>query len=389
MNQIIVHSINATGQLTMLANVNTNGTGVSTTNADPLFSQAALTVYKNYLFAVNPSSNSLSMFMINQADATQLTLLSVQSTYGVFPVSVAANDMYACVLTGGSMTGIRCFTYNATGLYLQATFDRNLTSYVSQTVPPTGPPQTMSQILFTADNQALIVSIKGVNATVPGCLLFYMLTMNRTMLGSSPMAIMPMGGVLPFSVTLVGSNGLLITDPGAGGVLTMTYSSSGGMINNNSMLTPINSTRAGALCWSTYSPNTGNYYVIAARNAVVVELNVNLTMTTNAVQIIQYYQLPNDTGALETTVVSLAGKDYLFVLGTTARGISGYKLVSAANVTFLGVFTSQSGNMSSMPKLAGLAAFVNTRSSTPSAASLLMPTVTLVLAMVCMIASRG
>jgi 6-phosphogluconolactonase (cycloisomerase 2 family) len=68
-------------------------------------------VYSNYLFAVNPGSNSLSMFTISPSDATQLTLISVQPTNGWFSVSVTANSMYACVLTGGNVTGILCFTY--------------------------------------------------------------------------------------------------------------------------------------------------------------------------------------------------------------------------------------------------------------------------------------
>ena len=88
MNQILIHSLNSTGQLTLTNSVNTNGTGVNTTAGDPLFSQGALGVYSNYLFAVNPGSNSLSMFMLSSSDATQVTLISVQPTYGVFPVSV-------------------------------------------------------------------------------------------------------------------------------------------------------------------------------------------------------------------------------------------------------------------------------------------------------------
>jgi hypothetical protein len=103
------------------------------------------------------------MFLINPSDAIQLTLISVQPTYGWFPISVAVNDMYACVLTGGNITGIRCFTYNS--------FSRDLTSCISQTVPPSGPPKTMSQILFSADNLALIIAIKGLNETEQGYLL--------------------------------------------------------------------------------------------------------------------------------------------------------------------------------------------------------------------------
>jgi len=383
MNQILINTVNANGQLTMISAVNTNGTGVSTTNSDPLFSQGSLTVYSNYLFAVNPGSNSLSMFMISPSDATQLTLLSVQSTNGLFPISVTVNSMYACVLTGGTITGIRCFTYNSSGLFIMSSFDRNLTSNISQTIPPTGPAQTLSEILFSADNLALIISVKGINTTLQGYLLFYPLTMSNgmTMLASTPIMMTPTSAVLPFSMTLVGMNGLLITDPGANGVLTLTYSSTSGAITN-SMFTSINTSLASALCWSTYSPKIGNYYVIGAGTATIVELHLNLSSTTWPVQIVQYYPLPSNTGALEATVVSLGSNDYLYVLGTTAHVISGYRLNAAGNATANNIVVAQQGNTTSIPKLAGIAAFVQTQSSSASPAmSFLTSTITI---MICM-----
>ncbi|CAF1521943.1 unnamed protein product [Adineta steineri] len=366
MNQILINCLDVNGNLKIIDSINTNGTGVNTTNIDPLYSQGSLTVYSNYLFAVNPGSNSLSMFLINPSDGTQLTLLSVQSTYGLFPISVTVNNMYACVLTGGSITGIRCFNYNSSGLFLISSFDRNLTSYISQTIPPNGPPQTMSEILFSTDNLALIISVKGSNTTYPGYLLFYTLSTNMTILAPYPTKITPTNGALPFSMTLVGMNGLLITDPGANGVLTLQYSSTAGMISN-SMFTPINTSLASALCWSTYSPNIGNYYVIAAVTATIVELNINMNSMTNPVQIIQYYPLPNNTGALEATVVSLSGKDYLYILGTTSHVISGYSLNSSGNAIANSAVVVQQGDTTTISKLAGIAAFVQTQSGTNSA----------------------
>ena len=135
-NQVLVQSLTMNGQMTMTGSVDTNGTGVNTTAEDVLFSQGSVVVYSNYLFVVNPGSNSISMFMISPSDGTQLTLVSVKPTNGWFPISIAVNSMYACVLTGGPITGIRCFTYNASGLMMVPSFDRNLTSYISQTVPP-------------------------------------------------------------------------------------------------------------------------------------------------------------------------------------------------------------------------------------------------------------
>ncbi len=169
--------------------------------------------------------------------------------------------------------------------------DRNLTPYISQSVPSTGPPQTISEILFSADNLTLIVTIKGLNASMLGYLLFYLLYNSNTMLSSSPTQVTP-------------TNGLLITDPRANGVLTLTYSSTNGMISNN-MFTSVNTSLASALCWSTYSPKIGNYYVIGVGTATIVELNISINSNTRSVQIIQHYQLPNNTGANEAIVVIL------------------------------------------------------------------------------------
>ena len=362
MNQIIVNRLNASGQLTRVNAVDTNGTGVTTAAADVLLSQGSMAIFSNCLFVVNAGSNSLSMFTISPSDATQLTLLSVQPVNGWFPISVAVNSMYACVLTGGNVTGIRCFTYNSSGLYVISTFDRTLTSFLSQSIPPSGPPRTWSEILFSADNNALIVSVKGSNATAQGYLLFFPFSNNRAVLASNPVLQTPTNAILPFSMTLVGSNGLLVTDPGASGVLTMNYQSTNGTISN-SMFTPINASIAGALCWSTFSSITGNYYVIGASTATIVELNLNLSSTNNPVRIVQYYPLPNNTGALETTVVTLAGVDYLYVIGTTAQVISAFQLSTAGNAVALGSFTAQPGNTTGLPKIVGIAAFIQTSSS--------------------------
>ncbi len=357
MNQILIHRLNIKGKLTMVGAVNTNGTGVSTTKTDPLISQGPLIVYSNYLFAVNPGSNSLSMFTINSSNATQLTLLSVQPTNGWFPISVTVNGMYACVLTGGNITGSRCFTYNSSGLYVVPSFDRNLTSYISQTVPPKSPPQSLSEILFSADNLSLIIAVKGLNEAARGYLLFYLLSDHQTKLSSTPIQVTPNNAIFPFSMTPVERNGLLITDPGAKGVLTLNYSSTNGNITN-SFFTPIDPSRAGALCWSTYSPAIGNYYVIGVSPAAIVELNLNLSSISNPVRIIRYYSLPKNTGALEATVVTLAGKDYLYVIGTTAHVISGYQLNEAGNAIPNTISVVQEGDTSRIPKLSGIAAFV-------------------------------
>jgi hypothetical protein len=363
MNQILVYRLDTNGQLTWVRTEDTNGSGVNTTAGDPLASQGAMIVYSNYLFVVNPGSNSLSMFMIDSFDATQLKLISVQSTFGLFPISVTVNSMYACVLTGGSITGIRCFTYNSSGLFIVSSFDRNLTPYISQSVPPIIRRGTLSQIQFSADDRSLIVSVKSYNSTSRGYLLFYPLSNNNNgILASNPVRQIPPNAINPFSMTLVKMNGLLITDPGSRGVLTLNYSSTNGSINNN-IFTPIDASIADALCWSTYSSITGNYYIIGARPAAIVELNIDMSSIRNPTKVIRYYPLPKNTGALEATIVSLAGIDYLYVIGIESQVISGYQLNGVGNGVPNGIFARPEENIEGIPKIAGIAAFVQTHPS--------------------------
>ena len=345
-NQVIVNRLNINGKLKVVRLVDTKGVGINTTDIDPLFSQGRVVVHSNYLFAINPGSSSLSMFLINPCDATELTLVSVKPVYGTFPVSVAVNSMYACVLTGGHTTGIRCYTYDSKGLSVVPSFDRNLTKYISQTEPPTIPLDTMSEIRFTADNRALIISVKG-NPTKTGYLLFFLLSHDNTRLATNPVLQRPTNAVLPFSMTLVGRNGLLVTDPGRNLVLTMTYSSKTGKIDN-SQSALINASLSFPICWSTYSPRTGNYYIVGARPAGIVELEVNLHSTSNPVKIVRYYLLPPDDIGLDVEVVSLPDNDYLYVVVARHDIIAGYKLVGPGNAIPIGRFVQQGGNSRSL-----------------------------------------
>jgi len=330
---------------------------VQTTAPDALFSQGSIAIFGDYLFVVNAGSDSLSLFAINPIDATQLTLISVQPTYGQFPTSVAVNSKYACVLTTGTITGIRCFMYGPLGLVVIPWFDRDLTWVISQSTPPKGPTGTFSEIIFSADDRSLIISAKGPNTKSKGYLLFYQLSYDWTDLSLKPTVHSPPSTILPFSLTLIGTDGLLVTDPGSKGVLTHTYSSTTGEISN-SVFTPIDRSIVDALCWSAYSPTIGNYYAIGSKPPGIVELNVNLKNTLNPVQIIRYYTFPNGTGALDTTVVTVTGTDYLFVLGSAKQWIYSFRLDGPGKAVPIQVVTTPQASIVGVPKITGIAAYV-------------------------------
>ena len=116
----------ATGHITFVVAIATggNGTGVQ--------SQDAVTVFGNYIFAVNPLSNSLSFLWINPQDPTIVKLVGTPvNTQGDFPDTVTASKFThsiskthytnlspdaqaACAANTGANSGIACFTYNAT-----------------------------------------------------------------------------------------------------------------------------------------------------------------------------------------------------------------------------------------------------------------------------------
>ena len=224
----------------------------------------------------------------------------------------------------------------------------------------------MSQVSFSADNMALIVAIKGSPGTTLGCVLIYPMTNGGSMLAANPVKSTPANASLPFSISLVGKNGMIFTDAALQGVITTSYSSTDGT-TQGAVFTYINSTMASALCWSAYSPMLDNYYVVAAGSATIFELKVNLGSTTSPVTIVGSYTLPARTGALDATVVTLGSTDYLYVIGTTAHVVAGYKLGPSGNATALNILTVQQGNVATIPKLAGVAGFVNVKSATTSA----------------------
>ena len=147
---------------------------------DSLFSQGAIKVSGNNLVAVNPGSNTISMFTIDPNDPTKLAKIGQDVyTLGEFPVSVAlsASLGQACVANSGAKAGVACFSMSSiTGLAPLDTslraFDINRkhlfiiasfcsTDYNQETTPPIGPTNTVSQVFFDENSTALFTTVKG------------------------------------------------------------------------------------------------------------------------------------------------------------------------------------------------------------------------------------
>jgi hypothetical protein len=129
-----------------------------------------------------------------------------------------------------------------------------------QTTPPSGPAGSTSDILFSNDGSKLLATVKGVPPT-PGFLAAWNIEADGTLSTQFEASTPAPGGLLPFSATPVkGQNALLVTDPGAGfSVYNLNTLSVANQTPANSTIIPVAGQKA--VCWSSFSPKTGNYYM--------------------------------------------------------------------------------------------------------------------------------
>ncbi|KAJ4123539.1 hypothetical protein NW765_006563 [Fusarium oxysporum] len=166
---VVSLSIAKDGSLGKPQRTSTGGRGLIGNNMngpvkmDPLFSQGSIVVSGNRLFTVNAGSNTLAAFHIPKENPAHPVLLGEPvDTVGTAPNTVAYSlkNKLACVANTGTKPGVQCFTVSdCDGLKPQGNL-RPLPVF-HQTSPPTGPPNTVSNILFNPSETALFVTIKG------------------------------------------------------------------------------------------------------------------------------------------------------------------------------------------------------------------------------------
>lgn len=329
-NHLIIRKILNDGTSQFSSIVPTYGTGTAPNVSDPLFSQDSTIRYKNTLFVVNAGSNSVSMFRINPYNPIDITLVNMIST-GSYPVSLAANSKYLAVLTGGENSGINFYTWNESKSIINPLSDWNRSIQLNpvQTTPPSGPMNTVSDIIFSPDDKSIIVSYKGYDESRPGGVLIY--PIKDTGLSDKPVKCILQGAALPFSITPVGNNSLLVTDA-AKGFYVFSYNSSTG----DSTSTPVFSVPAQqgkTLCWSTYSKQTGNYYLIGTAGSNVIEVNIDQNLQAT---IVKSYKIPNNLGNItDVNTLNIKGIDYLYINAPGDKSVIVIKLTGPGNASII------------------------------------------------------
>ncbi|KAI1750407.1 hypothetical protein F4782DRAFT_509625 [Xylaria castorea] len=258
----------------------TGGSGMTGLHADKqaaipdgLFSQSSVTIAGNNLFAVNPGSNTVSMFAINPFDPTKLTLIGKPvAVPGEFPVTVAASERskVVCVATSGAVAGLSCSTFSPFGIGAMDTlrpFD------IGQTTPPVGPTNTVSHAFFSEDESTIFTTVKGDPPTnKTGFMAAFSVSAQSVYGGKASVAQQgmrssPAGTAVLFGTsTIPGSDNLFVSDASFGAVVL----TNGGVSNAKAAFTVKGKgviEGQSATCWSVISP--------ATKTAFVTDVNVN------------------------------------------------------------------------------------------------------------------
>ncbi|KAG6355312.1 hypothetical protein INS49_003273 [Diaporthe citri] len=267
------------------SSTNTGGSGANgvdgSTNQpampDPLFSQSALTVAGNNLFAVNAGSNTLSMFAIDAQDPTKLTMVGNPADLpGEFPVTVGASAKHnlACVGMSGSTAGVSCASFDAAqGL---GAMDALRPFDLGQTTPPVGPTNTVSHVFFSDDQSTLFSTVKGdPTKNNTGFLASFPVNAagqcQAASVGAEGAQDSPNGTAVLFgSSPIAGSSDLFVTDASFGAAVLSTQQAAGGSAQASGAAEVVGKGAIDgqkATCWVAISP--------ATKTAFVTDVGVN------------------------------------------------------------------------------------------------------------------
>jgi len=264
--------LGGTPKATLTGGMGANGVTMDGPAApDSLFSQGAINVVGDLVFAVNAGDNSISMLKIDKRDPQKLTLVGkpAQICEGEFPVSLSFSQKLqtVCAGTTGKLNGLSCFKVSARGLTLLDNTPRPFG--IEQTTPPAGPVNTVSQVRFTRDSSALIATIKGNPMTnLTGSILRYPV-MNGAV-SRTPTRIQPAGTLVDFGFDFFPSGDMLMTDASFGAAIIDVSARSSASVMLKSRTAIANQT---ATCWATYSRKTETMFVTDIGRPLLVEID--------------------------------------------------------------------------------------------------------------------
>ncbi|KAI4262184.1 MAG: hypothetical protein L6R42_002634 [Xanthoria sp. 1 TBL-2021] len=275
-NSIVALKVGQDGTLSDGSRTMTGGKGASGVDGnssmpagpDALFSQSALKVEGNWMVAVNPGSNTMTLMSIDTKDPTKLTMVGQPvNTMGEFPVTAAISrkNKIACVGNSGARAGVACFDIHfRKGLIPLA--KSQIVFPINQTTPPVGPTNTVSHVFFNQDESMLLTTVKG-DPMKNNTGFLSMLPVQKGSVGTQDTRSSPPGTAVLFGSTPIpGSKDIFATDASFGAA-TISTEGTPAVIHN------VKIEGQKATCWAAMSAMTKTAFVTDTAQDNLVEVD--------------------------------------------------------------------------------------------------------------------
>jgi 6-phosphogluconolactonase (cycloisomerase 2 family) len=320
-NAVAAYHRAADGKLTPAGSYGTGGLGgvLSGSVIDHTASQGALAYDQDQglLVAVNPGSNSISVFRVH---GDQLRLSQVLPSGGDFPVSVTVHGNHAYVLNalgGGSLYGYRVAGGQLApiaGSYRALNLGTTATSQFTA---------TPGQVAFTPDGSRLLVTTKGATNAVD----VFAVGADGRLAGSPTVNSLP--GDVPFAVAFDQAGHVAIAEAGPSAIATFTVSRSG-------KLTQLDAAATGqaAACWVV---RAGRYFFTS--NAGSGSLSGYAIGQSGALTALG--NTSTDAGTVDAT--SAAGGRFVYVQTGKAGIVDEFAVQAGGGLTPIGSVTVPGG----------------------------------------------
>lgn len=216
------------------------------------------------------------MFCIDENDPLNLTLVGEPAdTLGDFPNTIAVSEklpglgtcdsspmtlldgltVAACVANSGTRSGVACFKMTSAGLVPTDQTLRSLPLSPTQSTPPMGPLNTVSQIFFNEDGTALWSTVKG-DPTSNSTGYFGSFPVSNGVVSDTLTKSSPKGTLVLFGSVPMPGGKVFATDASFG-VAVLQVNKAGDASTLDKYAIPSNA----ATCWATFSPATGLAYI--------------------------------------------------------------------------------------------------------------------------------
>ncbi len=274
-----------------------------------------LTNENEILLAVNPGSNSISSFKIND---NGLALVSTVNSGGIRPVSIAQHNNLVFVLNGGG-------TNNISGFHLMD--NGTLEAIAASTRPLTAASTGPAQISFVNEGKVLVITEKGTNKIVT-------YTVNDQGIPGAMHSITS-SSATPFGFA-VGRNGNVFVSEAVGGAPGASVLSSYAIGYDGSITSVQGSVGAGqsAACWVVISNN--GKFAYTTNTAIN---NISTFGITNSGSISVSEAISATTGAGPIDAALSNNSKYLYVLNGAGHSMDIFSVATDGSLNSLQTVT--------------------------------------------------